>query len=105
MTEIQEAIEIEIKKLNDELKAKKKALRALKPPGRKPGRRKGQTGVVCIKLRYDVKKIDDEGVETHIGQYSTLTEVAEALNVSYKTAYQTYHKDNKLSNKVIVTSI
>lgn len=46
------------------------------------GRKKGQTGLCCKKIRYSLHEVVD-GVEIHIGDFKTLGEISNYYGFSY----------------------
>lgn len=106
-------LEEEIEKLKTVIREKRKTLRQLKPQ-KKRGRKAGQNGMKCKKIRYHVErvveKLEDDG-ETQktrneiIGDFSTLQEIADLLKLSYSQVQRTFKQQTKLADTLIITRL
>lgn len=109
-----ETIEQEITHLKTVIREKRKTLRQLKPH-KKRGRKPGQTGHKCQKVRYHVERVidtipgvngaPDQTVNEIVGDYKTLQEIADACEMSYHQVQRTYKQQTTTADTLIITKL
>lgn len=73
-------------------------------PKKKRGRRKGQTGITCNRIRYKLREVQDNRIVT-IGDFCTLREIADHYGYSYQKICHIYKQRHKLSKIIKIIKL